>query len=255
MKKRIYFVPVKTACNADCSFCITKTQEQKIAHMPQLLTDTKQFADTLRSLSRIGIDEFEITGGGEPFLHKSFQLLIDMIKSRFLNSYIKVYTNGFILKEIYGIDELNISRVHWDSTKNNEIYQSVYQNNLMDALDFYRPLVSKIRLNIVMMKGYIDSEEKLRELINKTEDYVDTYFVRTLFSQCDLEKSKYVNFSCDHPKVKYDATGDYCGTQAVIGQDGKLYWNWDYVDEVDLEDEQLNDKLMNNIQQNKKERK
>ena len=66
----------------------------------------------------MGITRFEITGGGEPFLNDNLSYIVNTIKEIIPNSYIKLYTNGFILKEAGNIDELDISLVSDDDSIN-----------------------------------------------------------------------------------------------------------------------------------------
>jgi molybdenum cofactor biosynthesis enzyme MoaA len=237
VKKRIYIVPVKSACNADCSFCITKSQQKYLSHLPHYLQDFQQFCSTLDKIQRqTSIEEFEITGGGEPFLHPRLESIVAYLKLFFPKCYIKIYTNGFLLpvKPIKQIDEINLSRIHYDSEKNNEIYRSSKQNEIVQALKYFKDNHKKVRLNIIMMKGYIDSQEKLEQTISVTDKYVDQYFVRELFEKCDYEKDKYTSFEAAHPKVKMDITKDYCGDLPIIGSDGILYSDWTYRKRMDL---------------------
>jgi molybdenum cofactor biosynthesis enzyme MoaA len=241
-KRRIYIVPVKSACNANCSFCITKTQEKYLSHLPHYLKDFQQFILTIDKISqKTNIEEFEITGGGEPFLHRRLESICLYIKAFFPQTYIKIYTNGFILpaRPIKKIDEINLSCVHYISEKNNEIYKSSKQNELIESLKYFHQHYQKVRLNVVMMKGYIDSLHEVKQLIDATDRYVDQYFIRELFEKCDLEKDKRINLEIDHPKVKMDRTKDYCGSQPIIGSDGILYPDWTYRKRMDLTQEDL----------------
>jgi molybdenum cofactor biosynthesis enzyme MoaA len=255
MKKRIYIVPVKSACNANCSFCITKTQERFLSHLPHYLKDFKQFILTLDKISQqTNIEEFEITGGGEPFLHRRLDSVCGYIKAFFPQAYIKIYTNGFVLpaNPIKRIDEINLSRVHHNSERNNEIYQSSKQNEIVEALKYFKKNYKKVRLNVVMMKGYIDSLYEVEQLIDVTDQYVDQFFIRELFEKCDLEKEKYVNLEVEHPKVKMDKTKDYCGSQPIIGSDGILYSDWTYRKRMDLTQKDLGYIIKQGIIENKK---
>lgn len=215
--KRLYLVPVRDNCNASCSFCYMK-EKKKDYSKPQFIS-VDSLRNNVKSIEN-KFNEVEITGGGEPILHSKIGEIVDL----FDDKYVKIYTNGFILKSIEGVNEINISRIHWDSKVNNEFYNSKFQNDLEDVVDFYRPLVDKIRMQTILLKGAIDSEEKALEFIEKFEDRVDAFMFRTLFDGCSLLKDKYVDyFPIKHSKVKLDKTLDnydrslfFIGTDSVV---------------------------------------
>jgi molybdenum cofactor biosynthesis enzyme MoaA len=170
--------------------------------------------------------EVEFTGGGEPLLHKRIGEIIQLFDSK----YTKLYTNGFMLKDIPKISEVNISRVHWDSAINNVFYQSNQQNELEVALDHYASIAGRIRMQTILMKGAIDTQDKLEEFIARFEDRVDVFMVRTLFSKCGLDKDKFVDyFNYQHPKLVYDTTlDDYSRDLFFIGSDAVLHNDFQY---------------------------
>jgi wyosine [tRNA(Phe)-imidazoG37] synthetase (radical SAM superfamily) len=150
--------------------------------------------------------ELEITGGGEPTLHPEINDIISLFKGK----YRKIYTNGFLLKHLPEFEEVNISRIHWDSNINKIFYRSIFQNDLNDVIDHYKLIAQKIRIQTILIKGALDTKEKIMEFIEKYEDKVDTFMFRTLFPKCKLEKDKFVPYpeGLKHPKIKLDATLD-----------------------------------------------
>jgi len=210
--RRLYLIPVRDACNSNCSFCYMKAKKQDISK-PQFIDPNKleHIVDEIIA----DIKEVEITGGGEPLLHPNISDIINIFIKRGI--YTKLYTNGFLLKDTPKIDEVNISRVHWDSDINKRFYRSHNQNELNQVLDHYTKLSGKIRMQTILLKGAIDSEDKALEFIKKHEDKVTTFMFRTLFRSCPLEQQNSVRyFSINHPKAKLDFTLD--------SYDRKLYF-------------------------------
>jgi len=202
--KRLYLIPARDACNSDCSFCYMKEREPDLSK-PQFIDADKmeKIIDGVRGQ----IGEVEITGGGEPLLHPRLGEIISAFGKR--NIYVKLYTNGFLLKDLPRVEEVNISRVHWDSKINNRFYRSPHQNELREVLNHYKSLAKKIRMQIILMKGAIDCQSKALEFIRRYEDRVDIFMFRTLFPKCSLEKDKFVDyFAINHPQAKIDRTLD-----------------------------------------------
>ena len=226
---RFYFIPVKYACNADCVFCITEIEKLKPGF--QAVRGTMKIDDVLRGnlqlAADLGMDEVEITGGGEPFLHPRLQELVLEIRDFLPAARIKIYTNGFRLREIRGIDELNLSRAHDDSGINQAIFRSKEQNELQDALGFFRPFFKTIRLQVPLMQGALDTPEKLIAFAERQKN-ADLIVARPLFDGVHLGKERYVRFEVQHPKIKLDRTGDYCGMRPVIAADGNFYRDWNF---------------------------
>lgn len=223
---RLYLLPVMYECNAACTFCISDIDAPKFQAKPPYFP----IATLLKSLEKyaaLSVKEVEITGGGEPFLHPQLQNIIDALRYTWPSIYIKLYTNGFRHRPIRGVDELNISRCHDDTEKNNELYRATKPTDLIETLAYFRPMVPKIRLQVTTLKGYIDSPEAAIALIERVP-MVDTFVFRPLFDKCGLEKDKYVEFKVDHPKAKNDLTGDYCDTRPILATDGVLYHDWSF---------------------------
>src|SRR3989344_1498299 len=106
--KRMYVIPVRNVCNADCSFCYMK--EKKNLSGPQFMNVSKLERKVKNLFGQF--NEAEITGGGDPTLHPEINRIIKFFMEN--RVYTKMYTNGFLLREIEKIDEINISRVHFN---------------------------------------------------------------------------------------------------------------------------------------------
>ncbi len=218
--RRLYLVPVREVCNADCTFCYMNEKavdEQK----PQFIRLEKLVENIAPFEGRF--NQVEITGGGEPTLHQKLPEILRL----FEGTYRKMYTNGFSLRDLPSFEEVNISRVHGDSQINNRFYRSKSQNDLGLAIDHYRKITEKVRVQTVLLRGAIDSREKLLDFVTRYEERVDVFMFRMLFPKCSLEKAKMVTYEevfIEHPKVVFDKTlDDYSRPLYFIGTDGKVH--------------------------------
>lgn len=222
---KCYIIPTGNTCNCDCIFCISKTRDYK--NKNNLLEVDDKFIENIYTLKKHGVTKFEITGGGEPFINKNLQNIVITIKKIIPNSYIKLYTNGNILRKINGVDEIDISIVSKDIDINNKFMNG---NNieLMDKLKFFKEDSVKLRLSIPLIKKAIDSKDKLDEFIEYTKDYVDEYVVRTLYPNTMNIDELYVDFDYEHEKVIMERDNDIKEFNGIIlWSDNKFYNSWD----------------------------
>ena len=241
---RLYLIPVKYKCNANCIFCITEEEKVKPAFsaLPEFIK-LEELKVLLAQLQPLRLTEIEITGGGEPLLHPQLQDIINLVKGTWPGIYVKLYTNGLLLKNVRGINELNLSRAHPDAAINNQFFGVDSSYSLIDLLNFYRPLVKLLRVQVPLLQGGIDSAAKAIRLATEVIPPADQVVLRPLFSKCGKAKELVVQFPVTHPGIKLDQTGDYCGTRPVIASDARLYWDWTFtksvltseLDQLDLE--------------------
>ena len=242
---RLYLIPVKYKCNANCIFCITEKEKVKPAFnsLPEFIK-LKELKVLLAQLQSLRLTEIEITGGGEPLLHPQIQDIINLVKATWPGIYVKLYTNGLLLKNVHGIDELNLSRAHPDAAINNQFFGVNSAYSLTDLLNFYRPLVKRLRVQVPLLRGGIDSAAKAAHLAAQIIPIADQIVLRPLFSKCSQGKELFVQFSVAHPSIKVDQTGDYCGARPIIASNSKLYWDWTFTKEVlSSELSQLNNEI------------
>lgn len=221
---KCYIIPTQKSCNCDCTFCISKTRNYDKDE--EFLSVDDRFIKNIYTLKKHGVTRFEITGGGEPFLNKNLDEIIFTIKRIIPNSYIKLYTNGNILKKVSGIDEIDISVVSNDIEINNKFMNG---NNieLIDKLKFFKDNNIKLRISLPLIKGAIDTKEKLDKFIEETNDYVSEYVVRTLYPKTPNIDNLYVDFDYEHGKVimeKDNDVNDFDGL--ILWSDNKFYNNW-----------------------------
>lgn len=228
MIEKCYVIPIQKECNSDCVFCISKVRNYN-NDIPVLKCDEK-FIENIFLMKRRGIKKFEITGGGEPFLNNDLELIASTIKKIIPDSYIKLYTNGNILKKIDGIDEFNVSVTHYDTLINNKFMKSLNPIDLEKKLKFFKEnhINSKIRLSIPLIKGAIDNKEKLDNMISITEKYVDEYVVRTLYPHTPKSEELYVDFDYENNRVIFERENEVSEFDGIImWSDGELYTNWE----------------------------
>lgn len=221
---KCYIIPIQRSCNSNCTFCISKTR--KYNKKEEVLKIDDRFLENIHTLKKHGITRFEITGGGEPFLNKNLEKIVSTIKNIIPNSYIKLYTNGNILKRIKGIDEIDISVVSDDLNINNQFMRG-NSISIIDKIKFFKEKNVKLRLSIPLIKGAIDSKDKLKILIETTSNYVDEYVVRTLYPNTPNIKKLYVDFDYQDEKVVMEKDNDVGGFDGIIlWSDNKFYTNW-----------------------------
>ncbi len=227
MLDKCYIIPVEKRCNADCTICISKSRNYNSGC--EFLEIDSKLCDNLQLLSRRRVKKFEITGGGEPFLNNNLDKIINLIRYYIPDSYIKVYTNGNILKNVGGIQELDISVFHYEDVINNKFQRVIKQVPLIEKLKFFRtnnPNI-KIRLSIALIRGAIDSSEELDKMIEYTKDYVDEYVVRTLYPGCPHYDELFVDFEYENSKVVFERLNgldDFDGI--LLWSDGNMYTDW-----------------------------
>lgn len=231
MKKRIYFHPVRYKCSANCSFCITKERYTRDSSFPEFLNmNSEKYTKSLDFISE-NFQEIEITGGGEPLIHKNICNLLVKLKIYCPKIYIKLYTNGMQLIDIPEIDEINVSRVHENNEKNKQIMKNSSNNFLNEILEFYRTKCKKLRLQIPLLKNYYDSINEIKKLTVKYSSLVDVFMFRELFPNCSRSKNLFVELNSlkfEDKKIKWDDNSKECEEYPILYTDGNIYNNWTF---------------------------
>lgn len=225
MSPKCYIIPTQKTCNSNCIFCISNTR--KYDKENEFLEVDDNFIKNIYDLKKHGIKRFEITGGGEPMLNNNLNLITHTIKKIISDSYIKLYTNGNILKKINNIDEINISVVS-DKLEINNKFMNGNDIELIDKIKFFKEEDIKLRLSIPLIKGAIDSKEKLDNFITNTEMYIDEYVVRTLYPGTKNINNLYVDIDYKRDKVIVEKDNYIKEFKDIIlWSDNKFYNSWD----------------------------
>ncbi|MDD4407190.1 MAG: radical SAM protein [Bacilli bacterium] len=227
--KKCYVIPTES-CSCDCTFCISKSRDfQNKLNASNDNPFLKNAEDILNTLKLRGIKNFEITGGGEPFLDKNLSNKVSLIKMIIKDAFIKIYTNGNHLQKIDGLDEINISIAHYDDVINKQIMKPKIYIPLINKLTFFKENYpnSKIRLSVPLLKEGINSEHKVKKLIEITEKFDIDYVIRTIYPNTPNYKEKYINVNYDHPRIKYERDNDVSDFKEIIWwSNNELYANW-----------------------------
>jgi pyruvate formate-lyase activating enzyme-like uncharacterized protein len=224
---KCYVVPISLACNADCTFCASKSYG--LNKVREVMPLNSEFDSVLVRLMELGINRFEITGGGEPTLNPQLDHIIKYIRASSKSLFLKMYTNGQRIVEIEPIQELNISRVHWND-EINERYMKFRQPivALRNIAVAYRNMgVHSIRLSVPLIKGAIDSSAKMLELVERTSGYIDRYVFRPLYLDTPPGQLDTVDVHVEHPLIEIDRAA--CGhnrPNIIWAPDHKLYSSW-----------------------------
>lgn len=236
MIEKCYVIPVKKACNSNCKFCISKVRDYN--NGCEYLNVDDYFVKQIELLKRRNIKKFEITGGGEPCLHKEIDKIVNIIKRIIPESYIKLYTNGNLLKYIGEISEVNISVAHYNDIINSSIMHPKKPIPLDIKLKFFRAQYpsAKIRLSIPIMKCGIKSSSELDKMIEKTQKYVDEYVVRTLYPGSPTYEEDYVDFEYNNKDVIFERENSVINFDGLIlWSNGKFYKDWSITEERKLQ--------------------
>ena len=167
------------ACNAHCPFCISK---QTGLFGTPVKVNWRNFAIACRLAVKANTTTVLLTGKGEPTLYPDH--VTDTLKG--LHSYkfplIEMQTNGMTmangqvsneqLEQWYdlGLTTIALSVVHYDELRNAEIYNPKGQHySLALLIDKLHKIGFSVRLCVMMLKGYIDTPEKVDQMIGFCE--------------------------------------------------------------------------------------
>ncbi len=166
---RTNILPVISECNTSCIFCSHKQnpREVEVFRIPKLkLHDFYELADFISPDRKIVIGESATRLiEGEPLLHKEFEAIVSMIRSRFNHTPIQITTNGILLDDSIidrlsrlGNIELNISVNSVDAAKRMQIFGLKSQDNIEQKL---RLLKGRIRFSgsFVMLPEILDEND------------------------------------------------------------------------------------------------
>lgn len=164
------------ACNARCPFCVANmTPENGVGE--GLPIKHKRFNKALRLATMSGVNTVLLTGKGEPTLWPELITKhLEIIDDHDI-PIVELQTNGLRLYQNQqapywldrwgdlGLTTVAISVVHYKAEKNREIYtpNQPYMDleRLIQVLHTYG---LSVRLSLMMMRGYIDSIEKVKEM-------------------------------------------------------------------------------------------
>lgn len=166
------------ACDAHCPFCVSKMTPSTAGQQPEINWHNFRVACLLAK--QTGVTTALITGKGEPTLYPDqvSEYITNLVGYEF--PLIELQTNGLqiakpdmkgYLQDWYGrgLTTVALSTVHWNEEKNKSIYGSSYSIPLMVGRLHDAGL--SVRLTVMLIKGYIDTMEKIEELIHTCKNW------------------------------------------------------------------------------------
>jgi len=271
------------ACNARCPFCISKMTPPQGLTLKTPTVNWRNFRIGAQFAKQCGVTTAMLTGKGEPtlFPDQITQYLEELQAFHF--SFLELQTNGILLYEqwekyvpylkkwyVLGMTMIAISLVHYDPEKNREVYVP-YKKQYIDLpvlIARLHELGFSVRLTCILADGYIDSVEKLEQLIafakenkveqlkispvNKPEEsrdsgveqWTDIHFlkqeqVNAIHTYLQQQGTPLMKLA--HGALVYDVHGQnvcmsYCLTldpegdirQLIFFPDGHLRYDWQY---------------------------
>lgn len=190
-------ISITTACHNKCGFCIDKD------NVHDNICDDVYYRNLEHVLDALDPDKFEITiTGGEPTLNRD-RLLATMhmchekgFKCRTFSS-----TGIHMMDERFGepickkmVDEgfihnINISRMCIDDEKSNTIFgnaNNITNEDIERLVYFFNCNGAEMRLSCNLMKGYVDSMDKVKEYVHfYRERGVESFIFRELVGDFD----------------------------------------------------------------------
>lgn len=200
------YIVITRKCNAKCSFCEYRGKTEKI--------NINKFEEIFIELNKY----YDITTvhftGGEPTLElTTIEDICNIIKKISPLTKTSVNTNGIFLKDITNIDNINNIALSRHTIIDEDNYNIFRTNNIATYDDILNNNhKEKIHLSCNLIKGYIDSSDKILEYLEMASklDINDVGFV-SLMNINDYCNDSYVEFSNIIPKENdyFKKTRDY----------------------------------------------
>lgn len=187
------YIQSTNKCNAMCYFCNTRCTNNNF-DFEKLKKSLEQLKDLYNNNILI-IGKIAITGG-EPLLNlERTRKIIQLCKQYFPNTILALNTNAYDLNKLkllyFDVDEIHISKHHYDNKKNNEIMK-IYTPTIEDL---YIANLNKIaKINCVWQKGYMETSEDLKNMLELLGKYqIKELRNISLLPLNELAKSSFVN--------------------------------------------------------------
>lgn len=152
-------------CNTNCSFC-------NYHYGDSVKFDFEKWKYCIDEIvDRLGIFKASFTGGEPTLQFDIFVKCLEYLKSKDENIFTIINTNGSNLDRLIGLDCLDniaLSRHSIDDIENQKLFGSTVVPNLEVIKDF--PEKEKLHLSCNIVKGYVDSDEKIKEYLEKCSE-------------------------------------------------------------------------------------
>ncbi len=174
------------ACNARCPFCISQMTGFGEVCKPCKINETN-FHKAARLAQIGGTTTVLITGKGEPLLYPSEITQYLRLLKPYSFPFVELQTNGLeigrlasgdkkqrkgrlseaMLKRWHtmGLNTIALSTVHYENAYNSQVYRKDYPD-LATTIAYLHKLGFTVRLCVMMLQGYIDTPEKVMNVVN-----------------------------------------------------------------------------------------
>jgi molybdenum cofactor biosynthesis protein A len=162
-------ISITEHCNLRCTYCMPA---EGIALTPRAhLMTAEEIVSIAKTFVKLGVTKIRLTGG-EPLVRKDAKIIIEQLGK--LGVELTLTTNGILVHEFIdtfkeaGITTLNVSIDSLKKDKFNEITRRNYFEKLIKNLDLLEVNGFKVKLNVVVIKGFNDNE--ITDFIELTKD-------------------------------------------------------------------------------------
>lgn len=152
-------ISITEHCNLRCTYCMP-AEGIKLTPRAHLMT-ADEIVTIAQTFVNLGVTKIRLTGG-EPLVRKDAKDIIGRLGK--LGVELTLTTNGILVHDFIdtfkeaGITTLNVSIDSLKKEKFNEITRRNYFEKLMENLDVLEVNKFKIKLNVVVIKGFNDNE-------------------------------------------------------------------------------------------------
>jgi molybdenum cofactor biosynthesis protein A len=162
-------ISITEHCNLRCTYCMPA---EGIALTPRAhLMTADEIVTIAKTFVKLGVTKIRLTGG-EPLVRKDAKIIIEQLGE--LGVELTLTTNGIRVHEFIdtfkeaGITTLNVSIDSLKKEKFNQITRRNYFEKLIENLDLLEVNGFKVKLNVVVIKGFNDNE--IIDFIEMTKD-------------------------------------------------------------------------------------
>lgn len=189
-------ISITEHCNLRCSYCMPA---EGIALTPKAhLMTADEIVAIAETFVNLGIDKIRLTGG-EPLVRKDAKAIILRLGKLGIN--LTLTTNGILVagfidtfKEA-GINAINISIDSLVKEKFNSITRRDYFDIVLNNIDLLLGEGFKVKLNIVLIKGFNDNEIIDFIALTKSKNLQIRFIEFMPFSGNEWDKSKLVTYA------------------------------------------------------------
>ena len=149
-------------CNGKCVWCV-----EKLGWHPTTIASTPILISSILNTNKKNV----ILLGGEPTLHKDLPTIIKTLYDNKRNVFITTNGSNTHFDNISYLTGINFSIHSSDLRLNREITGiRIIKSILKDAVHFLKQFNVLVRFNCNLIKGYVDSKEKINDYIDFAKD-------------------------------------------------------------------------------------